>query len=581
MKRIISGLLIGLLAFLLSNFAFKNFSNALENQLLNVQTIFSFSKAKTSSFVLIKIPKEFFNGLDLEEQKLASLDLVNKISKFNVLSLNVFSNSLNFNQEQLETALVNKDINIQNIAASELEKTIQQNKKIILDPRKAKARQVEISQIEDYADTINNHNIALVSPEISEKQLTRLINYIEDRQIQLIQLPSFLLLVLLLALAVGYNLVILPARAFGFLILTGVAVVASQLVFSFSDIHLSIASFIIGNIFILAFSSLEFVDFGNFYQNLSKLRFALPQVDNFKKETIESLDQFVYNNKDASDFKASSVATQVLQTQTITQFVETPPVQETLASQNLNITNNLDNSKSDNLAKLFTQIEINNEETALLLEEKTINAFNSINEKIDELLESPSLGERDLVKASLLKHSINDLLQELDGVLFNLVPFRFETENGLIGIFELLAAKVYSLSQGKMQFSIQTETIDLKLFNEQKYAVYRVIQKLLELISLSNSRLINDEDLTMDIDLNISFDKHQRLRFSIQYTGLPINDKNHKATVEEILKRVKSIEGGAQLTLGNTSLVDLDRVSEVSIELKLFSPLLSNLSKTV
>ena len=199
-------------------------------------------------------------------------------------------------------------------------------------------------------------------------------------------------------------------------------------------------------------------------------------------------------------------------------------------------------------------------------QEKTLRSVEAVQEKISELLESEEISDRDAIKVSLLRHGFDNLIEDIDAILFNLVPFKFEGEQGLINIIELYASKIFLLSKGKLQIGIETEFPVLKFEKNQKINIYRILQKLVDLIRETNTDKIGRG---LNIGINISSDPNDKrmIKFRVSYEGKAIDQEDpSNLKLNEIYKRIQAMSSSS-FTIKERSLAQGSRQLTNYIEL--------------
>lgn len=355
-------------------------------------------------------------------------------------------------------------------------------------------------------------NLALIFEDYPECQAQKIINYIKDKRVSYLPTINFWLLIFALILGLIYKTMFASYRLFFCSTLISTSLILGQIVYWIFNLHLGLLEFICLNFLIYFFS----------YWNL--------------EEKVDIQD---------------NSPRLVMPSQSISEFINEEP--------------------KVNYRETFDLLENNNIDLAMQIEEKTVTNLHIIYDKIIELEKSTNLSHKELLKINLVKHNIVELIDEIDTILFNLIPLKSEGEEGFINVLELLASKIYILSQGKIQINLMTEVPQLNIANQSKSNIYRIVQKVLELISRSNAVILKSETEILKIDFYIAIDSNEKLRFKIKYFALPINNRLCKDEIEEIQLRAGSGDKEIQIQFGNLGLLEIDQKIDNLIEIVISS----------
>lgn len=538
-RRILIGAMIGILSFTILTWISTSTWTALENQLLQGRCALRFfNPFKNENYSVFEFDQDNvinFNEKNIYEQKEILLNIITELAAKGASSIDLVidkNNPYAFENIDLELAAGDYGINLQTITLNDLE-TRKKNDRgdiFLLDRGSNKTNFHNITELVSdllERDVYLGKHILLISPkaDIEKERINLLINYLEDNWIGMVKIPAIVMFPLLVIAGILLAAFIYWARIVAFFTITAGILIFGQLIFSIFNLHIETIPLLTALTGILLLSNL-------FDLNLAAL--------NYKN---------IFKSQDDKDSKNSSVTM-------ATPFIKVSKDGD-IANSNL----------KDMRSKFFMDQESNLEEIALEFQEKTVKSINTVTEKLDELLESSQMIDRDKIKLSLLKHNFDQMIEEIDAILFNLVPFRFEREQGLINLLELYASKLFLLSKGKIQLSIQTEFPVIKLEHQQRVNAYRIIHRLIQLITESNQEEIKEG---LNIGVSILADKEAKIKFKITYEGMPIDANNGGFKLKEVYRRVDSLN--AELDLGQNDLSSFRSKLTNHIEFKIANP---------
>ncbi len=529
-RRVLIGSMIGILMFTILSWVSPRTWDFLEAEFL---------KGRSSFRIVDPFGKlNFINiSFDNETSKSELLNLVSELAAREAESISVYTsknNPMRLDNLDLETSIGDYDSKTQVINFSDIETS---NGNRWLDRSEhniASFSHEDIIENQIPEDLISGKNILISSPNIdsNKNRLDLVLNYLDDRWVKHIELASILNFFLVVFCSILLAALVSSARIIAYFAISLFTIVFAQLAFSVGNINFATLEFLVPLTGVLILSNL-------FDLNTE----AIKRKEIFKQEDDENTESKIF----AQEYKEKSP-------------------QDT------------ENSKADLIpvkdlkTKFFQEQEENFEDIALQFQEKTVRSVDNINEKMSELFESNQLSERDHIKLSLLKHNFDAMIEEFDAILFNLVPFRFEAESGLISILELYASKIFQLSKGKMQISIDTEFSVLRFSDlSQKVNTYRVIYRLVDLIKEMNSDKIAQN---LNIAINIFSDPidEKRMRIRLSYEGKAINPESNNFKIKEIKQRINIIPE-ANLDFGEQELKDIAPHLTNHIEFHLKKPL--------
>jgi hypothetical protein len=539
-RRILIGAMIGVLAFTILTWISNSTWTALESQLIQGRSALRFfnpyPKVNYSVFNFDEENKFKLVNKTIEEQKEILLNIFTDFSIRGARSITLLinkSNPYNLEDIDIEMATTGFGNKFRIISPNEVDtrKKGNNNETLILDRNKNNINFYTVRQLlDDLLERTEyiNKDILLISPkaELDQEETNLLISYLEDHWLHYIKIPSLIMLPLLIIAGVLLAAFIYWARIVAYFTMAAGVLVFGQLVFSIFNLHIETLPLLTALTGILLLSNL-------FDLNLA----AVNHKHIFKSQ------------EDSDSPKQNQIST--------TPFIQVGK-QGDIATGNL----------KDMRSKFFMDQESNLEEIALEFQEKTVKSIDTITEKLEELLESNQMADRDKIKLSLLKHNFDQMIEEIDAILFNLVPFRFEGQQGLINLLELYANKLFLLTKSKLQLSIETEFPVIKLELHQRINSYRVIHRLVQLIMEANQDEIKLSGL--NIGISILADKDAKMKFKISYEGMPIDSNHGGFKLKEVHRRLESLN--SELNLGQNNLTNFNSKLTNHIEFKMSNP---------
>lgn len=536
-RRILIGAMIGILSFTILTWISTSTWAALEDQLLQGRSALRFfSPFKNSNYTVFEFDAD--NKLNFQEktsleQKEILLNLVTELSAKGASTIDLVINKENpFSIEDIDLEMAGGDfgINLQTISINDIS-TRKKNDKgdtLLLDRGSNDIQFHSVTEL--ISDVLERNayegkNVLLISPraDIEQERINLLVNYLEDNWISFVRIPAIMMFPLLIVAGVLLAAFIYWARIVAFFTITASVIIFGQLVFTIFNIDIETIPLLIALTGILLLSNL-------FDLNLAAIN-----------------SKNIFKSQEEPETSTVSLSTP---------FIKVGKEGD-LSSHNL----------TEMRSKFFMDQESNLEEIALEFQEKTVKSINAVTEKLEELLESNNMSDRDKIKLSLVKHNFDHMIEEVDAILFNLVPFRFEGEKGLINLLELYANKLFLLSRGKLQLSIQTEFPVIKLEHQQRINAYRILHRLVQLITEANQDEIKSG---LNIGISILADKDARMKFKISYEGMPIDANNGGFKLKEVHRRVDSLDG--ELDLGQDGLSTFASKLTNHIEFKMSNP---------
>lgn len=525
-RRILIGAMVGVFIFtLMSIFFDAKTAFSLENQVIQGRSLFKVFK-NPPNFLVIEFDEnskyELF-ARSSEDQKQAIINLISEISlthpeKTYLLIKN--DNPLMLDSSDLQDSL-DQDLGAVEITKlEEVETNIHDSKgrDLILDQE---AYPFELISSDDVNSAnfqkrnLQDTKVLIISPEIAsdKNKISLLINFLEAKWLNFIKIPSLILLVCDILFGILFAALLYWARLAVLFASTVIMLALGQLTFSLLNTHIETIPFLASILGIFIITNIFDLNLGSIYRKEFLKSQAEENESKTKKLYEKSIPEII---NEQSKKKEEKIANPELVKELRTKF--------------------------------FYELESNLEDIALSFEERTVRSINNIQDKFTELLSSSELGERDKTKIDIIKHNFNNMIEEIDAILFNLVPFRFENKSGLLSLLEVYAGKVFVLSKGKVQIITETDIPSLRLEIGQKINTYRIIQKLIELIKENNQeRAVTGLRISIDIVSNID----DMINFKITYEGKAINTTANSYKLKEIYRRLDGIDSGS-LDLGDT-----------------------------
>jgi signal transduction histidine kinase len=556
-RRLLIGGFIGIFSFTFLTLIDKASWQGLEKQILESRSIFSFNARDDKSYILSfdKNSESKFESESEESQKEYLVNLIKILSQEGVLSVS-FALS-NLSRDRIDDLDLILNLNDYGVPVSFL-----QNEKIISETvLKNELKWLNRSQLSPQEHSIEeflsgklpsshllDKNILIKTgitnnPELKEK-IKLWLNQINSNWLSYLGLSPLFLLVFISTFGAACTSVIYTGRILLFFGSALLYLLIGQIFFSVFQIHLETVPF-------LATSTLTFL-----LSNLFDLNYKFLDLDlrkYFKKNTFSLPEE----NKSPNDTITIKALNQVSQ--------------EKFRNEKIK-----DFDEQELRRKFYCEQENYLESLALAIQENTIQALVGIEDRLSEL-EDSELNEKQTRSLGIIKYDFNKVIDELDAILFNLSPFQFELEKGLIDSFILLSQKINYLSRGKIRVNIQTKIISLKLDKDIKINVYRIIERLLDLIKYYKRLEPKIESLNnlTNVVINIQTGIGEDLIIKIHHDGTRLDKEITDYRLKEIFQRCKCIK--ASLELGQ-NLNNQDQSLINRIELKVPSKIYSTLS---
>lgn len=524
-KRIIVGCLIGILSFTIVSWISPNSWKGVEGFLLSTQSLLRilnpFQKSKYTVFEFTEDEKINLADKTVAQQKELILNLITELSSKGAESVDLVvsqNNVYQFSDSDLELAIGGTDTMYRSLSSKDIEEDMvrEEEANLWLDQKQYNIKKRPVSDIlrTDFdKEVVNQQKIIILSPkiELNKNGLSLIINYLSDRWVNYVPLNPFFSFTLLIAAGIFLTALIYWARVISFIAISASLLILGQIGLSLFNTHLEIVPLLVALTSILIVSSLFDLNLFNFeFQNIFNKKLPISP----RAKTSEE-----------------------------PQRVPATPLVET--SDNVN-----HNQIAAIQATVFRQQEQLLEDIALSFQERAVPSVVSMQKNIADIISSNTMIASDPAQLNLLQNDFNQLVEEIDTILFDLVPFKFEDERGLICLLEIYATKLYGQTDHKVHLMIETEFSKLRLSSDERINSYRIIQKLVELILENNTR--NSESKFM-INLQLMVENHN-LVCKINYEGKPV--RSDSAKLIDLNKRQGTLTK-ANINYGITELADL------------------------
>jgi hypothetical protein len=514
-KNLLIGAFVAILVFFLANVLGENFWFEANQLVLNLESKISFNKKfSNENSIVLEFTKEekeeLLKNKTTAERKALFFNIVDKLDLAHPLSINIVlskENKLGIFQNDIDSlknkinspvqAIQNKDI--------ELEWINENNKKVLLDHSN---NPIKIDSLNDFdlglmdEEKLRSKNVFILSPNLNlnTKELSRLLNYFEGRSVRFLGFPKVLLFLCIISFSMIATLLIYPSRIALFGLITAVAFIGSQISYSFFNHYIEISELIACLLITLLIVSIFDLDFQ-----------AVSNFDFFKQELAEEFKNFKikdYRKKDSNQ-NSNNQTTIVVE-------------QNLIEEMHIDLKN-----------KYYTELETKLEEHAIDLEERCFDNINTIQEKLFDLLSESEMSQRDNMRLGVIKHNFDQLLNEIEKSLFNMVPFRFEEDQGFINVLEQYSTKIYQQSKNKILIQIESDVAKLVLNFQDKVHIFRIIESFIGSIIELNWSENDNFKIALQIKQEVD-----NLTFKIAYQGKNIGNYKSNIKIQDCFKRL-------------------------------------------
>ncbi len=315
--------------------------------------------------------------------------------------------------------------------------------------------------------------------KVLKTELTALSNYLTGKWLEFFKFPGFLFLLLMMGFGVFMVLVKTQIRLIASLAFVAAYCLLAQLLYMAAGLNLETSPLLFGIALIVLVSHL--IDF-----NLET--FSLKE----KIKFISNPNQEETRLEQPKELQAKNL----------------------IKSLYTNVTKaKIDEAKLKDLS-YYTELEENLEAYALELQEKTVKSVMDLQTRIDRMLLSGLIDQDTTNELHLVNYDFNKTMDDLDNILFDMVPFQLEKGNGIMDPIRHLADKVLYKSKGAMRATLSADIEQLDLSRNTKVNTYRILQKLIDIV-IEKSRGTN-----IAIEMGL---RGNKLKFAITYDGININ----------------------------------------------------------
>lgn len=532
-RKLLIGAFIGIFSFTFLAWIDKDSWNSLEKQVLESRSFFNINTRKDKTFILSfdKSAESKFEGESEESQREYLINLIKTLRGYDVLSIS-FALS-NLSKERIDDLDLILNLNDYGMPISflqnekiETEKITTQKQIKLLNQGSLGIKSHSIEELfsgEIPSTSLIDKNVLIKTQTINNSELKKMIKlWLNDNNsnwISYLAFSNLLLLLLMIIFGGFFASVTYSTRIIVFFSSTFVYFFIGQIIFSIFNFHLETMPFLSALTFTFLLANLFDINYKSLKPDLKPI-ITVPE----EKPEIKTII-----NSDEKPLRR----------------------------------------------KFYCEQEKYLEGLALNIQESTIQAMVGIDDRLTELEES-ELNEKQTRALEIVRYDFNKVIDELDAILFNLTPFQFELERGLIDSFILLGQKLNFLSRGKIRVNFQTKIDNLKLDKDIKINVYRIIERILDLIKYYKKKEPKIESLNnlTNILINLQF-YGDELIFKILYDGSPIDTEIGDYRLKEIFQRCNSIN--ASMELGK-NLRNPDENLLNRIEIKLYTKIYSSVS---
>ncbi len=212
-----------------------------------------------------------------------------------------------------------------------------------------------------------------------------------------------------------------------------------------------------------------------------------------------------------------------------------------MPSRNNNISPALDMTDLRN--KVYKELEYSLDILAKDFQQRTVAPLSSIQNQLEEILDRVELDITNQTKLELIKYDFEKVINELDTLLFTMVPFQFEAGRGILDPLDIYARKITEIYRGKPRIYLSPNAAHVELSSEEKANLFRIIQRLVECIIEENGKNSGLTHINIDV-----IHAGGNLTIKMTYDGLPIREIATNAKLREVARRADGI--GLSVDLG-------------------------------
>jgi hypothetical protein len=221
--------------------------------------------------------------------------------------------------------------------------------------------------------------------------------------------------------------------------------------------------------------------------------------------------------------------------------LQMPAINLQQKSRNNNISPALDMTDLRN--KVYKELEYSLDILAKDFQQRTVAPLSSIQNQLEEILDRVELDITNQTKLELIKYDFEKVINELDTLLFTMVPFQFEAGRGILDPLDIYARKITEIYRGKPRIYLSPNAAHVELSSEEKANLFRIIQRLVECIIEENGKNSGLTHINIDV-----MHAGGNLTIKMTYDGLPIREIATNAKLREVARRADGI--GLSVDLG-------------------------------
>ncbi len=193
--------------------------------------------------------------------------------------------------------------------------------------------------------------------------------------------------------------------------------------------------------------------------------------------------------------------------------------------------------------KIYKELEYSLDLLSKDFQQRTVAPLAHIQNQLDEILDRVELDVTNQTKLELIRYDFEKVINELDTLLFTMVPFQFEAGRGILDPLEIYARKITEIYRGKPRIYLSPNAAHVELSSEEKANLFRIIQRLVESIIEENGKHAGLTHINIDV-----MHRGDSLTIKMTYDGLPLSEARPNAKLREIARRADAI--GLSLDLG-------------------------------
>ncbi len=193
--------------------------------------------------------------------------------------------------------------------------------------------------------------------------------------------------------------------------------------------------------------------------------------------------------------------------------------------------------------KVYKELEYSLDILAKDFQQRTVAPLSNIQNQLEEILDRVELDITNQTKLELIKYDFEKVINELDTLLFTMVPFQFESGRGILDPLDIYARKITEIYRGKPRIYLSPNAAHVELSSEEKANLFRIVQRLVECIIEENGKHSGLTHINIDV-----MHAANNLTIKMTYDGLPIREIASNTKLREVARRADGI--GLNVDLG-------------------------------